>query len=582
MLRPLGPALHHLPRFLLRSLLRSLLGALALATSLVACTTAEKREAPVPLTHVLYTGPTFAAPGGDAVAIETDMQGTITAVHKAMPPRRAGMRHVYIPGKLAVPGLHDAHVHTEAIGQFAAQLDVTGVTSPEALGARVAAYAKAHPDAPAIVGFGWDHTLFANQAYPTAAALPDVRRADGTAVLVWLSRVDGHAGLANQALLARAGITKDSPTPAGGHIERDAAGVPTGVVVDTAAERVRARLPAPIAADRQAWLRAALGMAAKRGLVAVHDMGMTPATLDALLAVQNARPLPVHVYVYMKGTPAGLARLHAHAAPETRDIGRVHIQGVKLYADGALGSRGARLHADYSDRPGEKGQWVTEPAELEKRARIAADLGFAVAVHAIGDAANTHAAAMLAALPRVPEGPHRVEHAQVLRPADLAVLAQAGIVASMQPSHATDDMAWAEERLGPDRMSHAYHLAAVPKAGAPLALGSDAPIASLDVRHGLHAATARTKVDGPHTSSHAFAPAHALTITQALAGYAAGAAHAVGQSERGSFAVGQRFDATVFSTDARGDAPGAWLDTRVVATFVDGRLQHLVIADVGP
>src|SRR5579864_4532507 len=360
---------------------------------------------------------------------------------------------IELAGRAVTPGLIDAHSHLTGLGAALDQVDLGGAASYEEVIRRVrlAAASGARPPGAWIFGRGWDQNRWPGQRFPDhhalSQAVPDHP--------VWLTRVDGHAALLNARAMAALGIDAATPDPPGGRLLRSAAGQPTGVLVDRAMDR--ARLPAATLADRERQLAAAARLCVALGLTTVTDMGIGQLDYEAYSALRRAGRLPLRAALFVADDPELLARWFARG-PEIDPAARVTVRGVKMYADGALGSRGAALLAPYSDDAGNVGLLVTTGDHLEAVARQAVAHGFQVAIHAIGDRGNMVA---LDAMERALGGPRpelrfRLEHAQVLRLQDIQRLARLGIIASMQPTHATSDMPWAQDRLGEARLAGAY------------------------------------------------------------------------------------------------------------------------------
>ncbi len=514
---------------------------------------------------MMVTGPVFVT-GDEAVpearAVVVDAAGRILSVHERI-PEMPGVRRVILPGTLALPGLHDAHLHLSGIGRLLEQVDLGGIGSPAAAARMVAEFAAAHPQARVVTGRGWDQNLFPGRTYPTWNDLQGA--ADRP---VWLRRIDGHAGWANRVLLDELGIDAATPDPAGGRILRDAAGEPTGVLVDNAMDLVESILPEPTDADRERWLAAGCAACADIGLTAATDMGLTAADVAALDRLDAAGKLPIRVFGYLEGTEEGILDLLDH--PRAGD--RFRIAGVKLYADGALGSRGAALLADYADEPGNRGLLIHSPAELTRLAREVHDRGGRLAVHAIGDRGVRVVLEAFAALgPDAIGRRNRVEHAQNVHPDDFDRFVDVGATASMQPVHCTSDMGWCGDRLGPGRVAGAYAWRTMLDRGIPLAFGSDAPIESPDPLAGIHAAV--TRQDAVGEPAGGWRPEQRLTEAEAIAAFTLGGARAaMAEDDLGVLAPGRIFDATLLDGDPRGGG-GAWLEVSATATVVGGRLR---------
>ena len=547
----------------------------ALAARPEAVIDARTRPEPHPVIPIgtqltAYIGPRFLT-GEDFIAearvVVADESGRVRALLRDVPSPNP-YKTVILPGALAVAGLHDAHLHLEGLGMAGENVDLTGARAPAELAGAVADFVSANPGVVVVRGRGWDQSRFAGQRLPTRK---DIDGASDKPVL--LTRVDGHAVLVNGVLLTQAGITKETVEPAGGQIVRDADGTPTGVLIDNAIDLVTRQLPKPTAADHRRWLLAGMNACADAGLVAVHDMGMDKDAVRELKRLDDEHALPVRVFVYLDGSDDDAwPLLGAFAATDT-----LQVMGVKLYADGALGSRGAALLADYSDDAGNRGLLVTEPAVLEARIKRAHDLRFQVAVHAIGDRANRLVIDLLTRDHRI-DIRDRLEHAQVLAVADIPRLYAPRITSSMQPSHATSDMRWAQDRLGVERLAGAYAWRSFVDAGVALAFGSDAPVEDVHPNLGIHAAITRQDARGQPTDG--WLPAQRLDQAQTLRAFARNAAWAVNlERHAGALTPGMYFDVSLFDVDAAAAAdagdPTAWLRARAVGTVVSARLRRI-------
>ena len=405
-----------------------------------------------------------ARPRATAVAVR---DGRIVAVGSDADVRAVRgprTRVVELAGGGVVPGLADAHVHVEGIGQAAESLDLVGARSLQEALDRVAAGARALPPGEWLIGRGWDQNDWPEKRFPTAAELD--RAASDRPVL--LERVDGHASWANTRALALAGISAATPDPPGGRILRDPSGAPAGVLVDAAQGLVESKVPAPSRAVRKRRLAKGLAAAAAVGLTSVHDAGVDLDTIPLYKELLSEDALPVRVHVMLRG-PGEFLEKGASLLPEHGlGDGRLNIQAIKVVADGALGSRGAWLLEPYSDEPGVRGLNTVDPAAYERLLGEAVKRGFQVATHAIGDAANRF---VLDAYERAFAGRDgatlrfRVEHAQVLAPSDVPRFQRLGVLPSMQPTHCTSDMYWAADRLGPQRVEGRVPLEDLPGRG---------------------------------------------------------------------------------------------------------------------
>ena len=469
-------------------------------------------------------------------------------------------------GRVLVPGMIDSHGHVMGMGLAALSLDLTAAANLQEAQVAVMEYAARYPDRPWLVGRGWNQEVWGLGRFPTAAELDNVTGARP----VYFERVDGHAAWVNSAALARAGITKDTPDPAGGRIERDAAGNPTGVLVDAAMELVGKEVTPPRPVDRDLALSKAQQLLFARGVTAMADMGTTIEDWQSYRRAGDAGWLQMRIFGYAAGTDQMLLI----AGPRPTDWlyqDRLRLNGVKLYLDGALGSRGALLKQPYADDPGNRGLALISPAELRNRMSRAAMDNFQTAVHAIGDEANAEALLAVEELATSFTGDRRwrIEHVQIVDPIDIPRFGQNGIVASMQPVHQTSDRTMAEARLGPNRLGGAYAWRSIAAAGAPLAFGSDAPVELPDPWAGIAAAVSREDADGQPFGG--WRPEETVTREAALAAYTSGGAYAVfGEGRFGELKAGQRADFVLIDRDPLLSTAAEIRETQVIETWVNG------------
>jgi len=474
-------------------------------------------------------------------------------------------RVIDLHGRAATPGLIDAHCHLYGLGVDLEHVSVRDLPSEAATVAVIAAAAKTRPAGQWLIGRGWDQNRWPGQQFPTKAAL-DAAVADRPVVL---ERIDGHAIWVNSVALREAGVTKATRDPAGGKILRNAAGEPTGVLIDNAEDLVRAREPTPSAEVRERRLRAAAAVAIAAGITAVHDMGIEDETADVYRKLATAHQLPLRVHAFLTA-PARLERLATPPVPAT---GRFVMRGVKFYADGALGSRGARLYAGYSDDARNLGLWRIEPAALTQAVAAAVAGGWQVAIHAIGDAGVGSVIDAYLAANQAHPGDHRlrIEHTQVIAAKDVPRMVAAHAIASMQPTHATSDMPWAEARLGAQRIAGAYAWRTLLDQQIPVAGGSDFPVEQVSPILGIYAAVTRQDTQGMPAGG--WYPAQRMTLLEALAAFTHGAAYAeAAEATRGVIAVGRRADLTVYSGVLAADR--SLLDLHVDYTIVDGEIVY--------
>lgn len=504
-----------------------------------------------------------ARPRAEALAIGGGEILAIGSVAEIEAIAGRGTRRIDLAGKTVTPGLIDAHCHLYGLGVDRDSVNVRAQPSEAATVDVVAEAARTRPPGEWLLGRGWDQNRWPGQAFPTKASL-DAKVADRP---VLLRRVDGHAAWVNSRALAAAGITKATPDPAGGKIVRDARGEPTGVLIDNAIELVGQKVPEASPALRERRIRAAARLAIAAGITAVHEMGIDDATAEVYAKLAAANALPLRVYAFYAGDATRPERLRTPPAPP---VGRFVMRAVKFFADGALGSRGARLHAAYADDPDNLGLWVTEPGVLAAGVKVAVDHGWQVGIHAIGDAAIASVLDAYEAANR-PELRPRVEHVQIIAPADVARMVKLGAVASMQPTHATSDMPWAEARVGAERIRGAYAWRTMLDHAIPLAAGSDFPVEEVAPLLGIYAAVTRQDASGAPAGG--WYPDQRLTLDEAIAAFTAGAAYAEGaEATRGVLAVGRRADVTVFDRALAPDR--SLLATRVAYTIVDGEIVY--------
>ena len=471
--------------------------------------------------------------------------GVIRQVGLASDLRAAhpGAKVVDASNATILPGLTDAHGHLYGLGL---SLDVVRLQDTKSLDeviARVKERAATTTAGQWIVGRGWDQNDWPVKEFPTAAAL-DAVVPDHP---VFLRRIDGHAAVTNTAGLRAAGVTAATKDPDGGRIIRDASGNPTGTFVDAAMDLVEDHMPAPTPAQRKARVLASANAIAATGLTEMHDAGIDAATIVAVKELIDEKRFPIRVYA-MLGDNDELLRTWFAQGTLVDYGGRLTVRSVKLYADGALGSRGAALLEPYSDDAGNTGLMIAKPEHILDVAKRGRAAGFQINTHAIGDRGvrnviDAYASAGVAASDRF-----RVEHLQVIAPTDVPKLVEHGIIASMQPTHATSDMYWAEARLGPERVKGAYAWRTVLDAGGRLTLGSDFPVEDVNPFFGLFAAV--TRQDQQQWPAGGWYPAQRLTLAEAIRGFTKDAAYAAFEEKsRGTIEPGKLADFTIVEGD---------------------------------
>jgi predicted amidohydrolase YtcJ len=472
-------------------------------------------------------------------------------------------------GRTLMPGMIDAHLHVMELGLSLLTLDLSGTKSLAEAQAKIAEYAKSHPDAPWIVGRGWNQETWQLGRFPTAAEI-DAVVSDRP---VWLGRVDGHAAWANSLALAAGGVTAKTPDPAGGRIERIAGTQkPAGVLVDNAQALIDGKVPPPRPQDRDVALFEAQKLLERNGVTAVGDMDCTIENWMAYRRAGDTGRLQIRLMSYADNVADMILIGGTGPTPWLYDD-RLRLNGIgELYSDGALGSRGALLKAPYADDPRNTGNARLSGTQLRNIMSRAAMDHFQVAVHAIGDAANAEVLDAIDDLSKDFTGDRRwrIEHAQIVDPADLPRFAQHGIVASMQPVHQTSDRLMAEARLGPDRLAGAYAWRSMLQNGVPLAFGSDSPVEAPQPFVGMAVAVSRQDANGEPPGG--WQPQQTITREQALAAYTAGAAYAgFAEGRFGELKPGQRADFLFVDRDPLTATAEDLSRTLVLETWIGGQ-----------
>jgi predicted amidohydrolase YtcJ len=526
---------------------------------------------------IIFNGPIYtvddAFPRVEAIAVKGDL--LIAAGERAdiLSLRSPETRFLDLKGRTLIPGIIDAHIHFITMGQVLEQVDLFNVRSYQELIEAVRIKAGKTPRGKWIEGRGWDQNKWPDKAFPDhralSAAIPDHP--------VILRRVDGHAALINTRAMEICQISKNTPDPPGGKIHRmPGSPEPTGILIDNAVSLVDQYRPEPDERDYRRYIKAGTLRCLSAGLTTVHDPGEKEKPIRVLKKMFGENQIPIRVYVMLEGT-AEVVNAYLSTGPEIGLFDRhLTIRCIKLYADGALGSRGAALLSPYLDDPGNTGIVITDEESLYAFSKRAAEKGFQVAVHAIGDRANRM---VLNAFSRVLEDIKpsdfrpRIEHAQVLAAEDVPRFKKLGVIASMQPIHCISDMAWAVERLGPAREKNAYTWRSLLDRGVDIAYGTDAPVESENPMHGFYAAVTRRDLTGrPPGGWH---PEQCMSRLEALQAMTIHAARAGFEEEiKGSLTPGKLADMVVLSEDIMTIQVDKIPGIQVIATIVGGRVVY--------
>ena len=472
-------------------------------------------------------------------------------------------------GGTAIPGMTDAHAHVTGLGAALASVDLVGTTSYDQVIARVVEKARSTPKGQWILGRGWDQNDWGDTRWPThdalSRAVPDHP--------VYLERVDGHAGLVNALAIQKAGVTKATKDPVGGSIERDAQGEPAGVFVDNAQSLLQRAIPPATRAQTKDAIRAAIVEMHRWGLTGVHDAGASATVLDLYEELGREKALDIRLYAMVSDDAPTVDAWFKRGPQSGMYDGMLWVRSIKLYQDGALGSRGAALLEPYSDAPGITGLLVSAPEHIRDVATRALRAGFQVNTHAIGDRGNRLVLdSYEAALKTVPTADHRfrIEHAQILHSDDIPRFAQLGVIPSMQASHQTSDMYWAGKRLGETRLRGAYAWRSLLESGVIIPNGSDFPVELVNPLISFNAAVSRQDARG--WPAGGWFPEQRMTRDEALKSISLWPAYAAFQeNELGSLAAGKRADFVVLDQDIMRVPDAMILGTHVLSTWVGGR-----------
>jgi predicted amidohydrolase YtcJ len=491
------------------------------------------------------------------------------SLREAMALKGASTKVVDLGGRTVIPGMVDAHAHLLGLGESLRNVDLVGTKSYDEVIARVVARAKDVPPGKWIIGRGWDQNQWGDTRFPTHEALSRALPNNPVA----LERVDGHALLVNTAAMRAAGVGATTKDPSGGRLERTASGEPTGVLVDHAQELINRAIPAPSREETRQAIRAAIAESHRWGLVGLHDAGESRGTIDLMEEMAKAGEIPFRLYVMIGDDSAAVAHYLARGPQSGLYDDHLWIRSIKLYADGALGSRGAALLEPYTDDPNNRGLLLSAPAHIQDVAARALRAGFQVNTHAIGDRGNRIVLdAYEAALKAAPTADHRfrVEHAQILNHDDIPRFAQLGVIPSMQAVHQTSDMYWAGNRLGSGRLFGAYAWRSLLSTGIAVPNGSDFPVEAVNPLLSFHSAVSRQ--DAANWPAGGWLPEQRMTRDEALKAMTIWPAHAAFQeATMGSLSPGKLADFVVLDRDIMTVADGDILGTAVLATYIGGK-----------
>ena len=514
-----------------------------------------------------------AKPRAEAIAIQGDSIAWVGSSEEAKKLFPTTARIIDLHGAIVLPGIIDAHTHLMSLGESFLKLNLKGVATQEEVFELVRQKAASASPGEWILGWGWDEGKWSSP-YPTNKGLNEAAPNNP----VYLVGLHTFASWANKNSLQLAGITKDTPDPDQGKIlHYEKTGEPSGVLLNRAQQLVDKHIPPMTLTQVKHALQLAAQECVRNGLTSVHEAQVSRIMVQALRELVSEGRMPVRVYTMLDAADKALANEWLERGPEIDPHHQLTIRAFKLFADGALGSRGAALLEPYSDAPQTKGVITTPEADVFQLTRSSLQRRFQVCTHAIGDRANRMVldayAKALTDVPQARDPRLRIEHAQVLAPEDVPRFSKLGVIASMQPTHATSDMAWAQARLGSQRIKGAYAWQSVLKTGAHLPLSSDFPGETMNPFYGIYAAITRQDPQGNPPGG--WYPEQRLTLDEALRGYTIEGAYAEFEEKaKGSIEPGKLADLTVISEDITSLAPTQILNIRVLKTFVGGRVVY--------
>ena len=556
----------------------TLLGSAVILLSLCSALTIRAKHAGVPQSpHVVYY--THAriytndpqTPWAEAMAIsdgKISCIGQLVHVLLECGGSDEGAETVRLRGEFLMPGFNDAHVHLGSAAAEALSVDLRGVTSPEEMQKRVAEAVAHHKEGEWITGGGWDHTLWPDKHFPSRQLLDAVAPKNP----VILTHISGHVAVANSLALKKAEIDKSTPNPPGGEIEHDGLGEPTGMLKESAAMNlVRVRIPDPSVEERRRGIEIVLANVARNGVTSAQDNSAWE-DFQVYQQLKEGGKLTVRITEWLPFN-ASLNDLQDRRAQGGTTDPWLRTGALKAITDGALGSRTAAMLEPYSDDPSTTGIFTYDPEKLRAMAIERDKAGFQLNFHAIGDRANRIALDVFEAVLKA-NGPRdrrdRIEHAQVVAPTDFQRFKELKVIASMQPSHQTTDMRWAEDRIGPERIKGAYAWNTMLRNGVRLAFGTDYPVEPISPFRGLYACITRERPEGG--PRHGWEPQEKISLEDCLRAYTSGSAYAqFEEGKKGELKVGEYADFIVLSDDLTKIPPAQYTKERVLRTVAGGR-----------
>jgi len=543
--------------------------------ALFACQPAQPNQADKTKTIVdaIYTNGKIwtGAPGTADAAVFAVKDGKIVHVGTALPQNLASNKTIDLQGQFVMAGFMDNHVHFMEGGAALASVDLRDADTPEEFTRRITDHAKSLPEGRWVLNGNWDHTLWGGEL-PTRNWID----AGTNKTPVYVIRIDGHMGLANSAALAAAGITKDTPAPAGGEIMRDADGEPTGILKGNALNLVLDVIPAPSDDELMDQFALAQSHALSLGLTKIHAVTAYPSETTMLDIFQMAKERGQMTIRAQVSTPIeSWTQMRDEVEAGGRGDNLLKWGGIKGFIDGSLGARTAWMYAPYTDAPTSTGLPLNAPEQLGDWMNQADAAGLELSIHALGDRGIDTVIDQMKAIAgeAISKRRFRIEHFQHPTQDTIGVLAETGIIASMQPYHAIDDGRWAGERIGPERLKTAYAFRSILDAGGILTFGSDWPVAPLSPIKGVYAAVTRQTLDGANPNG--WIPAQKISVEQALTAYTATNAYAFREEAvAGTLETGKRADFVILSADPRKIAPEVIKDIRVLETVIGGKTAY--------